>query len=108
MINIAILKLKSAWSSIVFAFLESNHFILAFNILNYLWTFQDADASIRKRALELVFLLVNDTNVKPLTKELVDYLDSADPDFKEDLTAKICSIVEKLVSNIYTYFNFSC
>jgi AP-1 complex subunit gamma-1 len=40
-------------------------------------------------------LLVNDTNVKPLTKELVDYLDSADPDFKEDLTAKICSIVEK-------------
>jgi AP-1 complex subunit gamma-1 len=40
-------------------------------------------------------LLVNDTNVKPLTKELVDYLDVADPDFKEDLTAKICSITEK-------------
>ncbi|XP_047082901.1 AP-1 complex subunit gamma-2-like isoform X2 [Lolium rigidum] len=56
---------------------------------------KDADASIRKRALELVFLLVNDTNVKPLTKELVDYLDVADPDFKEDLTAKICSITEK-------------
>jgi hypothetical protein len=70
---------------------------LAFNILNHLCTFQDADASIRKRALELVFLLVNDTNVKPLTKELVDYLDVADPDFKEDLTAKICSITEKLV-----------
>ncbi|XP_062220627.1 AP-1 complex subunit gamma-2-like isoform X1 [Phragmites australis] len=56
---------------------------------------KDADASIRKRALELVFLLVNDTNVKPLTKELVDYLNVADPDFKGDLTAKICSIVEK-------------
>ncbi|CAN6233035.1 unnamed protein product [Urochloa humidicola] len=56
---------------------------------------KDADASIRKRALELVFLLVNDTNVKPLTKELIDYLNVADPDFKGDLTAKICSIVEK-------------
>ncbi|KAL6912296.1 hypothetical protein ACP4OV_001101 [Aristida adscensionis] len=56
---------------------------------------KDADASIRKRALELIFLLINDTNVKPLTKELVDYLDVADPDFKGDLTAKICSIVEK-------------
>uniref|UniRef100_A0A0D9VMC0 AP-1 complex subunit gamma n=1 Tax=Leersia perrieri TaxID=77586 RepID=A0A0D9VMC0_9ORYZ len=56
---------------------------------------KDADASIRKRALGLVFLLVNDTNVKPLTKELIDYLDLADPDFKEDLTAKICSIVER-------------
>jgi AP-1 complex subunit gamma-1 len=56
---------------------------------------KDADASIRKRALELVFLLVNDTNVKPLTKELIDYLSIADPDFKGDLIAKICSIVEK-------------
>ncbi|OEL26891.1 AP-1 complex subunit gamma-2, partial [Dichanthelium oligosanthes] len=56
---------------------------------------KDADASIRKRALELVFLLVNDTNAKPLTKELIDYINIADPDFKGDLTAKICAIVEK-------------
>jgi len=63
-----------------------------------LCTFQDADASIRKRALELVYLLVNDTNVKPLTKELIDYLNIADPDFIGDLTVMICSIVEKLVS----------
>ncbi|VAI62577.1 unnamed protein product [Triticum turgidum subsp. durum] len=61
---------------------------------------KDADASIRKRALELVYLLVNDTNVKPLTKELVDYLQVADPDFKEDLTAKICSIAEKLMFKV--------
>ncbi|XP_076928162.1 AP-1 complex subunit gamma-2-like isoform X2 [Bidens hawaiensis] len=57
---------------------------------------KDSDASIRKRALELVYLLVNETNVKPLTKELVDYLEVSDQDFKGDLTAKICSIVEKL------------
>ncbi|KAI7728830.1 hypothetical protein M8C21_023809 [Ambrosia artemisiifolia] len=57
---------------------------------------KDSDASIRKRALELVYLLVNETNVKPLTKELIDYLEVSDQDFKGDLTAKICSIVEKL------------
>ncbi|KAL8550469.1 hypothetical protein ACS0TY_009050 [Phlomoides rotata] len=56
---------------------------------------KDSDASIRKRALELVYLLVNENNVKTLTKELVDYLEVSDPEFKEDLTAKICSIVEK-------------
>ncbi|KAJ3707537.1 hypothetical protein LUZ61_011242 [Rhynchospora tenuis] len=56
---------------------------------------KDTDASIRKRALELVFLLVNDTNAKPLTKQLIDYLQVSDPDFKEDLTDKICLIVEK-------------
>ncbi|KAG6426400.1 hypothetical protein SASPL_110623 [Salvia splendens] len=55
----------------------------------------DPDASIRKRALELVYLLVNESNAKPLTKELVDYLEVSDPEFKGDLTAKICSIVEK-------------
>ncbi|CAH1414320.1 unnamed protein product [Lactuca virosa] len=57
---------------------------------------KDSDASIRKRALELVYLLVNETNVKPLTKELIDYLHVSDQDFKGDLTEKICSIVEKL------------
>ncbi|KAI4328230.1 hypothetical protein L6164_020603 [Bauhinia variegata] len=56
---------------------------------------KDSDASIRKRALELVYILVNESNVKPLTKELVDYLEVSDQDFKGDLTAKICSIVAK-------------
>ena len=56
---------------------------------------QDSDASIRKRALELVYLLVNETNVEPLTKELIDYLEVSDQDFKGDLTANICSIVER-------------
>ncbi|KAI5419683.1 hypothetical protein KIW84_043736 [Lathyrus oleraceus] len=56
---------------------------------------KDADASIRKRALELVYVLVNETNVKPLTKELVDHLEVSDQDFREDLTTKICSIVSK-------------
>lgn len=56
---------------------------------------KDSDASIRKRALELVFLLINESNVKPLTKELIDYLEVSDQEFKGDLTAKICSIVAK-------------
>ncbi|KAL3631045.1 hypothetical protein CASFOL_024029 [Castilleja foliolosa] len=56
---------------------------------------KDSDASIRKRALELVYLLVNESNAMSLTKELVDYLEVSDEEFKDDLTAKICSIVEK-------------
>lgn len=66
--------------------------------MNFIWcsiVVQDSDASIRKRALELIYLLLNENNVKPLTKELIDYLQVSDQDFKGDLTAKICSIVEK-------------
>jgi len=38
---------------------------------------------------------VNENNVKPLAKELIEYLEVSEQDFKGDLTAKICSIVEK-------------
>lgn len=66
---------------------------------------KDSDASIRKRALELVFLLVNDSNVKALTKELIEYLEVSDPEFKGDLTAKICAIVEKFSSEKMWYID---
>ena len=56
---------------------------------------QDSDVSIRRRALELVCALVNETNVKILTKELVEYLKVSDPEFKGDLTAKISGLVQK-------------
>lgn len=56
---------------------------------------KDSDVSIRKRALELVYLLVNESNVKQLTKELIEYLEVSDHEFKGDLTARICSIVDK-------------
>ena len=65
------------------------------NFIRCSFLIQDSDASIRKRALELVYLLVNESNVKPLTKELIDYLQVSGQDFKGDLTTKICSIVEK-------------
>lgn len=33
--------------------------------------------------------------MKPLVKELIDYLEVSEQEFKEDLTPKICSIIEK-------------
>ncbi|GJV73434.1 AP-1 complex subunit gamma-2-like protein [Tanacetum coccineum] len=39
---------------------------------------------------------IRNNNVEPLTKGLIDYLEVSDQDFKGDLTAKICSIVEKI------------
>ncbi|GKV22839.1 hypothetical protein SLEP1_g32660 [Rubroshorea leprosula] len=66
---------------------------------------KDSDASIRKRALELLYLLVNENNVKPLTKELIEYLEVSDQEFKGDLTAKICSIVEKFSPEKFWYID---
>ncbi|XP_024015644.1 AP-1 complex subunit gamma-2 isoform X2 [Eutrema salsugineum] len=66
---------------------------------------KDSDASIQKRALELIYLLVNENNVKPLAKELIDYLEVSEQDFKGDLTAKICSIVEKFAPEKIWYID---
>ncbi|KAJ9510964.1 hypothetical protein QJQ45_027811 [Haematococcus lacustris] len=56
---------------------------------------KDADVSIRRRALELVYGLVNEGNIKTLTRELLDYLAVSDAEFKPDLTAKICTLIQR-------------
>jgi AP-1 complex subunit gamma-1 len=56
---------------------------------------KDPDASIRRKALELVYALINEGNVRALTAELLDYLRVCDPEFKPDLTAKICDLVQR-------------
>ncbi|XP_010414608.1 PREDICTED: AP-1 complex subunit gamma-2 [Camelina sativa] len=66
---------------------------------------KDSDASIQKRALELIYLLVNENNVKPLAKELIEYLEVSEQDFKGDLAAKICSIVEKFAPEKIWYID---
>lgn len=56
---------------------------------------KDSDVSIRRRALDLVYALVNENNIKTLTEELLEYLKVSDPEFKPDLTSKICSLVQR-------------
>lgn len=73
-----------------------------FNHDNWVYiNMQDSDVSIRRRALELVCALVNENNVKTLTKELVDFLKVSDSEFKGDLTAKISGLVQKYLSLLF-------
>ena len=60
---------------------------------------KDNDSSIRQRALELVYALVNEANVKVLVKELLSYLMACDVEFKDELTQRICSVVEKYATD---------
>merc|ERR1719343_1306506 len=60
---------------------------------------KDADISIRKRALDVASALVNEENIKNMTKELLNYLLVADTDFKEDLCSRICMAVDKYSPN---------
>jgi len=66
---------------------------------------KDADVSIRRRALELVYALINETNIKTLTKELLDYLEVSDSTFKPDLTQKIAQLVQKFAPDRRWYMD---
>jgi AP-1 complex subunit gamma-1 len=56
---------------------------------------KDDDISIRQRALEIIYQLVNDQNVVFLTAELLNYLIIAHIDHKVSLVSQIMKLVEK-------------
>ncbi|KAH7415274.1 hypothetical protein KP509_14G035400 [Ceratopteris richardii] len=64
---------------------------------------KDADLSIKKRALDLVYALATEDNVKALTKELLEFLMNSSRDLKQDLTMKICSVIQKFASSKLWY-----
>ncbi|XP_022337174.1 AP-1 complex subunit gamma-1-like isoform X2 [Crassostrea virginica] len=60
---------------------------------------KDADISIRRRAMELSFALVNAGNIRGMMKELLDFLENCDPEFKADTCSKIVQSTEKYSPN---------
>eukprot|EP00919_Chromeraceae_sp_WS-2016_P045053 GHVR01107426.1.p1 GENE.GHVR01107426.1~~GHVR01107426.1.p1 ORF type:complete len:540 (+),score=117.29 GHVR01107426.1:213-1832(+) len=60
---------------------------------------RDPDISIRKRALDVTYSLFNEENIKPLTKDLLNFLLVADNDFKGELVSKVCLAVDKFSPN---------
>ncbi|XP_027198587.1 adaptor protein complex 1, gamma subunit [Dermatophagoides pteronyssinus] len=56
---------------------------------------KDPDISIRKKSMELCFALMNENNIKTMTKELIYFLEKADPDFKSICSSNLCISAEK-------------
>ncbi|XP_033626457.1 AP-1 complex subunit gamma-1-like isoform X2 [Asterias rubens] len=56
---------------------------------------KDPDISIKRRAVELCFALINTNNVRSMIKELIFFLDKADPEFKSYTSSNIISACER-------------
>lgn len=56
---------------------------------------KDQDISIRKKAMELCFALINGNNIKTMSKELIFFLEKADSEFKSICSSNLCICAEK-------------
>jgi AP-2 complex subunit alpha len=62
------------------------------------------DVSIRKRALDLLYLICNNNNVSTIVVELLGYLENrVDPHIHDDLVLKIAILAEKFAENLIWY-----
>lgn len=55
---------------------------------------KDPDVSIKRRAVELSFALINTSNVRGMMKELLHFLETCEPEFKPDVCSKIVMAAE--------------
>ncbi|KAM0327722.1 hypothetical protein ACHAQA_006017 [Verticillium albo-atrum] len=60
---------------------------------------RDPDISIRRRALDLSFTLINESNVRVLIRELLAFLEVADNEFKPTMTSQIGMAADKFAPN---------
>ncbi|KAI1654888.1 Adaptor protein complex AP-1 gamma subunit [Daldinia decipiens] len=60
---------------------------------------RDPDISIRRRALDLSFTLINESNVRVLIRELLAFLEVADNEFKPSMTSQIGIAADRYAPN---------
>lgn len=60
-------------------------------------TLKDADISIRRRGLDLLFTMCNNQNVRDIVDELLKYLEIADFSMRDELVLKTAVLAERSV-----------
>jgi len=66
---------------------------------------RDPDISIRRRALDLSFTLINEGNVRVLIRELLAFLEVADNEFKPTMTTQIGVAADRYAPNKRWHFD---
>ncbi|CAF3503997.1 unnamed protein product [Adineta steineri] len=56
---------------------------------------KDADVSIKRRAMELCFALINSNNIRTMINEMLTFLGTCEPEFKADCTSNMFLAMER-------------
>ena len=66
---------------------------------------RDSDISIRRKALDLLYVTCDSNNAGEIVGELLEYLSVAEYAIKEDLVVKIAILCEKFATDLTWYFD---
>jgi len=66
---------------------------------------KDPDVTIKKRAMELCFALINASNVETMTKDLIQFLRTAEPEFKQSCSSNMMIAAEQYAPNRRWHIN---
>ncbi|KRZ69607.1 AP-1 complex subunit gamma-1, partial [Trichinella papuae] len=66
---------------------------------------KDPDITIKKRAVELCFALINATNIRSMTKEILIFMETAEPEFKAMCSLNMYIATERFSPNRRWHFD---
>jgi len=66
---------------------------------------KDADESVRKRALDLLYAMTDQTNAEGIVSELLVNLSTCEANMKTNMVVKIAILAEKYASKFHWYFD---
>ncbi|ETO31381.1 hypothetical protein RFI_05740, partial [Reticulomyxa filosa] len=69
------------------------------------FSLDDNDISIRKRALDLLYSICDETNVQEILDHLLHYLSKAEYAMREEMVLKIAILAEKFATDMKWYIN---
>lgn len=72
-----------------------------------LGSLKDRDISVRRKGLDLLYSMCDQTNAQPIVSELLHYLQSADFAIREEMVLKIAILTEKYATDVQWYVDIS-
>ena len=79
--------------------------VLSEQLKTILDSLNDRDTSIRRRSLDLLYLMCNYNNVGKIVEELLNYTEETDMSIKEELVLKIAILAERFAPNLTWYLD---
>lgn len=68
---------------------------------------KDRDISVRRKGLDLLYSMCDQTNAQPIVGELLQYLQNSDFAIREEMVLKIAILTEKYATDVQWYVDIS-